>query len=101
MRFLVDHNVERERVGVAGYADQRPIVPNDSPANRATNRRVEFVFIRETPPAEEEAESGDANTEAELAEGAGDDPEAASLEPDQELDQLDQELEQEPATAGL
>ena len=99
MRFLVDHNVARERVGVAGYADQRPVVPNDGPVNRATNRRVEFVFIRETPPEDDEDNAAaDATSEGELAEGAADDPEGDALEPDQELDQA---LDQEPATAGL
>ena len=47
MQFLVDNGVEAERVGVAGYADLRPLEPNDSPDHRAANRRVEFVFIRE------------------------------------------------------
>ena len=98
MRFLVDHNVDRERVSVAGYADQRPVVPNDGPVNRATNRRVEFVFIRETPPEDEESAAADATSEGELAEGVADDPEGDALEPDQELDQA---LDQEPATAGL
>ena len=47
--FLVDRRVSSERIGVAGYADLRPIEPNDSPANR----RVEFVFIREAAADEE------------------------------------------------
>lgn len=32
------------RFAVTGYADTRPLVPNDTPANRATNRRVEIVI---------------------------------------------------------
>ena len=47
MQFLVDHGVDAARVGVAGYANLRPIEPNDTAAHRAANRRVEFVFIRE------------------------------------------------------
>lgn len=46
MRFLVDHDIDASRVGVAGYADFRPLLANDTDANRAINRRVEFVFIR-------------------------------------------------------
>lgn len=46
MRFLVDAGVDAARVGVAGYADLRPLHPNDSDARRASNRRVEFVFLR-------------------------------------------------------
>jgi chemotaxis protein MotB len=49
MRFLVDQGIEPVRVGVAGYADLRPIEPNDSDAHRAANRRVEFVFMRSAP----------------------------------------------------
>jgi chemotaxis protein MotB len=35
-----------ERVLVEGHADTRPLVPNDTAANRAMNRRVELVMIR-------------------------------------------------------
>ena len=33
------------RVEAAGYGDSRPIVPNDSEANRAKNRRIEFRVL--------------------------------------------------------
>jgi chemotaxis protein MotB len=46
MRFLVSAGIEPGRVGVAGYADLRPLHPNDSDDHRAANRRVEFVFLR-------------------------------------------------------
>ncbi len=46
MRYLVEHGVPTGSVGVAGYADTRPVEPNDSQVARAKNRRVEFVFIR-------------------------------------------------------
>jgi len=39
--------VSPSRIEVAGYADQRPLVPNDSEGNKAKNRRVE-VLIRPT-----------------------------------------------------
>jgi chemotaxis protein MotB len=105
MRFLVDHNVDSERIGVAGYADQRPFAPNDGPDNRAANRRVEFVFIREAPPegaegsedAEDDAQrAADATSEGEIAEGNETDPPAADAV---ETDPL--ALDQEPAPAGL
>jgi len=38
--------VPSQRLHAAGYGDTRPIVENDSNTNRATNRRVEFVFLR-------------------------------------------------------
>ena len=56
MRYLVGHGVDAGRVGVAGYADQRPIEPNEGPEQRASNRRVEFVFIRQVDEEPEEIE---------------------------------------------
>ena len=62
MRFLVENGVNASRVGVAGYADQRPLEANDSAEQRAANRRVEFVFIREfaEPGTEEDAQTEEA-----------------------------------------
>lgn len=34
-----------ERLSAAGYAEFHPLVPNDSPANRARNRRIDIVVI--------------------------------------------------------
>ncbi len=84
MRFLVGQGVDAERVGVAGYADLRPLEPNDSPFNRATNRRVEFVFIRESDDADDMV-PGDASAGAEEASQTDAQPEEAA----------------EPATAGI
>ncbi|BDX02048.1 flagellar motor protein MotB [Marinomonas pontica] len=36
--------LDQSRFAVTGYADTRPLVPNDTPAHRATNRRVEIVI---------------------------------------------------------
>lgn len=47
LRYLMEAGgIEPERLSAAGYANMHPIVPNDSPENRATNRRVEFVYYR-------------------------------------------------------
>ena len=47
MRYLREQRgLPADRMGVAGYADTRPLAPNDSPEHRAANRRVEFVFSR-------------------------------------------------------
>lgn len=35
--------IESERITVLGYADTRPLMPNDTPQNRAKNRRVEII----------------------------------------------------------
>ena len=36
--------LDQGRFAVTGYADTRPLVPNDSSQNRATNRRVDIVI---------------------------------------------------------
>jgi chemotaxis protein MotB len=50
--------IEREgfdptRLSAAGYAEFRPRVPNDSPRNRARNRRVDIVVLEEPDAAGE------------------------------------------------
>lgn len=39
------HGLPYERTSAAGYAEHRPLVPNDSAANRAINRRVEILIV--------------------------------------------------------
>jgi chemotaxis protein MotB len=39
-------HIAPSRLKAVGYADTRPLMPNTSEANRATNRRVEFYFHR-------------------------------------------------------
>jgi chemotaxis protein MotB len=44
LRALIErYGIAPSRLGAAGYGDQRPVAPNDSPAGRAANRRVEIV----------------------------------------------------------
>jgi chemotaxis protein MotB len=42
--FMAGKLLPLDRMSAAGYGAQRPIVPNDTPGNRALNRRVEFVL---------------------------------------------------------
>ena len=60
LEYMVDvEEVDPRRLSAAGYAEMKPLVPNDSPAHRDENRRVEFLFERpefalaqpEEPPA--------------------------------------------------
>ncbi|MGE5623485.1 MAG: OmpA family protein [Methanocella sp.] len=37
-----------ERLSAAGYGQYRPVVPNDGPAHRSLNRRVEIVILRQS-----------------------------------------------------
>ena len=40
-------NINPQRLSAVGYGETRPLVPNNSPANRTKNRRVEIVLATE------------------------------------------------------
>jgi len=44
--MLRNKDIAEDRVVVEGLSDTRPLVPNDSPQNRAKNRRVELILTR-------------------------------------------------------
>ena len=44
-KFLNDKGVPSSRVAAAWFGEDRPLVSNDSRANRSKNRRVELVLI--------------------------------------------------------
>ncbi len=44
LRYFIQQGIDPERMSATGYADFLPLVPNDTPENRARNRRVEFVL---------------------------------------------------------
>lgn len=41
-KWLAQHDVEEGRLVTAGFGAKKPLVPNDSEAHRATNRRTEY-----------------------------------------------------------
>lgn len=43
--FIEDPGINPERLSAAGYSKYRPIKPNNSPKNRAINRRIEVVIL--------------------------------------------------------
>jgi chemotaxis protein MotB len=46
LRYLVEQKgLDRKRISAAGYGEERPLVPNDTPAHQAQNRRVEIVVL--------------------------------------------------------
>lgn len=47
LRFFLEHGLPAERLSAEGFAEFRPIGPNDTPENRAKNRRIEIIFTRE------------------------------------------------------
>jgi len=49
--LLVAHQVPADRITAEGRADSEPIVANDTPANRAQNRRVEITLLAARAPA--------------------------------------------------
>lgn len=40
--FLIDEGIDPARIKTVGFGETRPIAPNDTPENRAKNRRIEF-----------------------------------------------------------
>ena len=44
VRYLESNGVAPYRLRATGYADTRPLTPNDSAESRATNRRVELIM---------------------------------------------------------
>ena len=54
--FMIGAGMEPKRLSAAGYADQSPVVPNDSPENMAKNRRIEITLVPnldDLPPIDE------------------------------------------------
>ncbi|HTN99396.1 MAG TPA: OmpA family protein [Microthrixaceae bacterium] len=46
LRYLVDsHELDKTRLVAGGYAEQRPLKPNDSVEGRARNRRVDIAVL--------------------------------------------------------
>lgn len=45
--MLEKHQIDPNRFLIEGHADTHPLVPNDSPQNRAINRRVEVVIAQD------------------------------------------------------
>ncbi|MCB1382148.1 MAG: OmpA family protein [Notoacmeibacter sp.] len=43
MKYLVSKGVDAGRLTAQGYGESRPLVPNDSPENKAKNRRIEIT----------------------------------------------------------
>lgn len=60
--FMIAAGMEPKRLSAAGYADQSPVAPNDTPENMAKNRRIEITLVPnldDLPPIDE-ALKGDA-----------------------------------------
>jgi len=54
--FMIAAGMEPKRLSAAGYADQSPVAPNDTPENKAKNRRIEITLVPnldDLPPIDE------------------------------------------------
>lgn len=47
LEYLQDHAISVDRLAAQGYGESVPLFPNDTDANRAKNRRVEFQILSE------------------------------------------------------
>jgi len=47
MVYLIEHGIETWRLTSAGFGFRCPIKPNDTPDNRAENRRVDFIILEQ------------------------------------------------------
>ncbi|HKK61723.1 MAG TPA: OmpA family protein [Bacteroidales bacterium] len=45
MDYIVGRGISNSRLEYAGYADEQPVAPNDTPEGREMNRRVEFEIL--------------------------------------------------------
>jgi outer membrane protein OmpA-like peptidoglycan-associated protein len=60
--WLVQHGVPSDRLVAKGYGQEKPLVPNVTAANRAQNRRVQFIILEKegaAPPAAPAAPPGE------------------------------------------
>ncbi|MDP3598129.1 MAG: flagellar motor protein MotB, partial [Nitrospirota bacterium] len=71
------YGVPMKNLSAIGYADSRPLVPNETAENRAKNRRVEIVVLeRKAPPLPERDESPATTADGEAGTGSSDIPAA-------------------------
>lgn len=55
--FVHDKKIDPMRFSVKGYGEYKPLVPNDTPENRAINRRIDILMV-------EQKVKGDKDTQA-------------------------------------
>ena len=56
VNFMISSGMEPKRLSAAGYADQSPVSANDTPENKAKNRRIEITLVPnldDLPPIDE------------------------------------------------
>jgi len=56
-KYFIKRGITPSRLGVIGYADSRPLFPNDTSEHRALNRRVEIFILKEASEKPPESSS--------------------------------------------
>jgi chemotaxis protein MotB len=67
LNFMVAAGMEAKRVSAAGYSDQSPVAANDTPENKAKNRRIEITLVPnldDLPPIDEALKDNKESTAA-------------------------------------
>ena len=55
--WLIAHGIDKDRVTAQGMGKEHPLVPNDTDAGRAANRRVEFHIEMQGTTSHEEVKT--------------------------------------------
>ncbi|HIE28968.1 TPA: flagellar motor protein MotB [Candidatus Poribacteria bacterium] len=50
LRLLVNYGLDKSHLSAVGYADQRPVAPNDTEEGKTKNRRIEIEIIKAKRP---------------------------------------------------
>ncbi len=56
--FIEQHKFPPDKISAAGYAEYRPIAPNDSTTNRGLNRRIEMIIVKSAQTGTPGVETG-------------------------------------------
>jgi len=65
VNFMIASGMEAKRLSAAGYADQSPVAANDTPVNKAKNRRIEITLVPnldDLPPIDDALKEGGSST---------------------------------------
>ncbi len=76
--LLQDSELKQQRFTIEGYGESKPLVANDSPENRALNRRVELTIIQNENDEQPAAEVSDVEPDIADAQQETDDPDISS-----------------------
>jgi chemotaxis protein MotB len=63
VNFMIGAGLDPKRLSAAGYADTSPVAPNDTPDNKAKNRRIEITLVPnldDLPPIDDALKDGPA-----------------------------------------